>query len=77
MAMGLIGVVGLMGLMGLMGVVVFSVLLVVSIWVMWWEWSAVRSLFFIFSRSVVEMRRVVSPSLLVWMRMVVVSRRVS
>ena len=76
--MGLRESVGLMGLMGLMGIVVSSLLLVVSVWVVWWlRVVAARSVVLIFSRSVVVVRRVVSPSLLVWMSIVVVSRIVS
>jgi len=64
--------------MGLMGVVVVSLLLAVSVWVVWWlRVVAARSVFFIFSRSVTAVSLVVSPSVLVWMVIVVVSRTVS
>ena len=78
MAMGLRESVGLMGLMGLMGVVVVSVCFSVEVWVVWWlRVVVVRSVLFIFSRSRVVVSFVVSPSLLVWMRIVVVSLIVS
>ena len=77
MAIGLRERVGLMGLMGLMGVVV-SVCFSVAVWVVWWlRVVAVRSEEVIFSRSRVVVSLVVSPSLLVWMVIVVVSRMVS
>ena len=76
--MGLRESVGLMGLMGLMGEEVVSlVVLSVSDWVRWWVWSEVRSREVDFSRSRVVVRRVVSPSALVWMVIVVVSLMVS
>ena len=76
--MGLRESVGLMGLMGLMGEEVVSlVVLSVSDWVRWWVWSEARSREIIFSRSRLVVRRMVSPSLLVWMVMVVISLIVS
>ena len=64
--------------MGLMGVVVVSVCFSVEVWVVWWlRVVAVRSREVIFLRSRVVVRRVVSPSLLVWMVIVVVSLMVS
>ena len=64
--------------MGLMGEEVVSlVALSVSDWVRWWVWSEVRSAWVVFSRSRLVVRQMVSPSLLVWMVIVVVSRTVS
>lgn len=68
----------LMGLMGWMGIVDSSVLLVVSVWAVWWlRVVAVRSWLVILSRSVMAVSLVVSPWLLVWMVMGVVSLTVS
>ena len=79
MTMGFMGDLGLMGVVGRMGVVlvVSLVVLSVAVWVVWWEWSAVRSREVDFSRSRVVVMRVVSPSLLVWMVIVVISLIVS
>ena len=76
---GLMGDLGLMGWMGKMGLVVVDSLVVLSVsdWVRWWVWSEVRSREVIFSRSRLVERQMVSPSLLVWMVIVVVSRTVS
>ena len=65
--------------MGEMGLVVVVSLEVdwVSVWVVAWVWRAVRSWLVILSRSVVVVILVVSPSVLVWMVIVVVSRTVS
>ncbi len=49
----------------------------VAVWVVAWVWRAVRSREIIFSRSRLVVRRMVSPSLLVWMVIVVVSLIVS
>ena len=73
-----VGFMGLTGLMGLMGIEDSLLLLVVSVWVVWWlRVVAVRSVVFVFSRSVMVVSLVVSPVSLVWIRMVVVSLSVS
>ena len=46
----------------------------VSVWVVAWVWRAVRFWVVILSRSVMVVSLVVSPSVLVWMVIVVVSR---
>ena len=77
---GLMGDLGLMGWMGKMGLVVVDSLVVLSVagGVVWWlRVVAARSREVIFSRSRLVERQMVSPSLLVWMVIVVVSRTVS
>ena len=65
--------------MGEMGLVEVDSLEVdwVSVWVLAWVWRAVRSWFVILLRSVRVVILVVSPSVFVWMVIVVVSRTVS